>query len=188
MKKTINNSLIYYIVLITIFIAGTIVGAILIKVLSIDTSLRLINVSSPYINIELSVMEYFRNTIILNYLFLAITFIFGLFNLGFLSTILIFFRGNLLGLTVGFLIQNQGIKGFLIAVFSVYPQYIIYLPCIIMSGALSILFDKRTNLINRRKSRTIRINLSEYVILFILLLAVMTTASIYEGFISPLFF
>lgn len=171
-----------------IFVAGTIIGSLLIRVLSIDSSLRFINLSFPYIHMEKSFIGYFRHVLIFNYLFLVITFLFGLVNLGFLSPLLIFLRGSLLGLAVGFLIQSQGIKGFFMALFSIYPQYIIYLPCIIMSGALSILFDKRTNMINRRKNRTVRINLFDFVILFILLLVVMTTGSIYEGFISPLFF
>lgn len=84
--------------------------------------------------------------------------------------------------------QNYDIKGFIVTVVGIYPQYIIYLPCILLAGVLAILFDRRTNLINRKRHNVIKINLSDYIILFVLIIILMTIASFYEGFISPIFF
>lgn len=123
-----------------------------------------------------------------NFLFISLTFLFGLLNIGILSTLLIFLRGSLLGIAVGFTVQNYDIKGFIVTVVGIYPQYIIYLPCILLAGVLAILFDRRTNLINRKRHNVIKINLSDYIILFVLIIILMTIASFYEGFISPIFF
>src|SRR5699024_7409853 len=187
-KTTLNSSIYYYIILLLIFIIGTIGGSFLIKVFNNDTSLRFINIASPYMDLELSAFGFLRKSLAFNYLFLGITFIFGYFNLGFLSAFIILIRGGLLGLTVGFLVQCYGIKGFIVAVFGIYPQYIIYLPCIILAGVLAILFDSRTNLINRRKHGMGKISMSDYVTLIIFIVLIMTIGSLYEGFISPLFF
>lgn len=187
-KSSIESSLHYYIILILIFIIGTIVGSILIKTLSNDISLKLINFASPYTELHLSGLEFFKKSIIFNILFLGIIVMFGLFNIGILSTLLIFIRGNLLGLTVGYIVQSYGIKGFIVSIFSIYPQHIIYLPCILLAGVLSILVDKRTNLINRKKHNVVKINVSDYMILLGLIIIVMTIGSFYEGFISPIFF
>lgn len=187
-KNSLENSLINYVLLVTVFIIGTITGAILLKWITNETSLMLIRLSSSYGNNSLRGIEHFRSSIIFNYLFMTIIFILGLLNVGFLSSILIFSRGCLLGLTVGYLTINQGVKGFIISVFSIYPQYIVYLPCLIIAGVLSILIDRRTNMISMRRNKSIKIYLSEYLVLFILLLGLMTIACIYEGFISPLFF
>lgn len=187
-KSSIDSSLYYYIILLFIFIIGTVAGSLLIKILSTDTSLKFINFASPYIELDLSALEFFKKSIIFNILFLGTTFLFGILNIGILSILLVLFRGSILGLTVGFIIQSYGVKGFIVAVFGIYPQYIVYLPSILLAGALSILFDKRTNLINMKKHRIVKITVSDYVILLLLIVMIMTIGSIYEGFISPIFF
>lgn len=144
--------------------------------------------SSPFIELDLGLFELFKKSIVFNILFIGITFILGLLNLGILSIFLTFFRGSLLGLSVGFIIQSYHKKGLILAVLAIYPQYIMYLPCILLAGVLAILFDKRTNLINRKKHNLIKINLPDYIILFILIVLLTTIASLYEGFISPIFF
>lgn len=187
-KSSIENSFYYYIILLLVFIVGTITGSLLVNILSDNINLKLIDFASPYLRFNLNALEYFKNSIIFNVVFLGLNLIFGLLNLGIVSGLFIFMRGNLLGLTVGFIIQSKGIKGFILSIFSVYPQHIIYLPCMLLVGVLSILVNKRTNLINRKKYNSVILSSFDYVILLVLIFILMTTGSFYEGFISPIFF
>lgn len=187
-KNTIDNSIYYYIILVLLFIAGTIVGSLMANLLKHETTLKIVNVISPYIELKTSGLMSLKNTLIINYIFIGTAFIFGLLNLGFLTTSLVFLRGSLLGITIGFIIGNYGIKGFFLSIFGIYPQYIIYLPCLIFIGVLCIVFDRRTNLISNKRPGRVKINLLDYIFLFALITIIMTIGVFYEGLISPIFF
>lgn len=187
-KNTIENSTYCYIILLLLFILGTVVGSLLINIMTYESSLKLVTLFSPYVDSELNGLVFLKKSLIQNYVFIGSSFLLGVLNLGFLTTLLIFLKGSLLGSTIGFIIKNYRVKGFFVSLFGIYPQYIIYLPCIVTVGVLSILFDTRTNLISNRKSNWVNINLSDYIVIFIFITFMMTIGVLCKGFISPFFF
>lgn len=192
LKNHFENGFSFYFILFLLFIGGIVIGSLIIKALSENTVSLILKLSSPYffnsLNANYSSFNIFKTSIIFNLLFVIIAYIIGLLNLGFIVPILIFLKGGSIGISVGYLIFSYGWRGFLISIFGCYPQYLLYIPCIIFIGALSmtISFKYRLNS-NRRVVKLKRLYFADYTIFIIFFASLLLLGSIYEGFISPFF-
>jgi stage II sporulation protein M len=106
-----------------------------------------------------------------------------------LLIVLLFIRGFIVGFTVGFLIKEFFFKGALMALLSVLPHNLLFLPalCLISVGALSF----STSLLRRRGGRYYRKEFSRGLIGFTLLAVIMLmlggVAGLIEAYITPVF-
>ncbi len=101
---------------------------------------------------------------------------------------IIFFRGFILGFTVGFLIEDLGSKGLILSVLSILPQNLIILPCIISIGVTALTFATtviKNRLKNYHENYTQMI--SGYILLNLFFSFLLVISGLIEGYISPMF-
>ncbi|GAE30966.1 stage II sporulation protein M [Halalkalibacter hemicellulosilyticus] len=101
--------------------------------------------------------------------------------------VLLFLKGVVVGFTVGFLVNQMGMTGFLISFVSIMPQNFILVPAFIIVGTASISFClkmirqqfmKRTNL-------PIFPQFMKYTLLILCVGAMLSFASAFEAYVSP---
>lgn len=94
-----------------------------------------------------------------------------------------------MGFTVGFLVNEFGLKGFLFSIFALLPQNIFIVPGIISISSIGISYSLnrvkgRKNRVLYKYSLTSFLNYSSIIFLFCILIVV---GSLVEAYISPLF-
>lgn len=162
------------------------------KALDGDALDFLVDISSPF-NYGSSTgntdyLYLFKLSIFYNLTFALLTFLVGILNLGFLVPLIMFIKGSFIGISVGHLLFNYSWKGLLVSIFGIYPQYLIYIPCIIGLGALAMTmsfkykFNSKPSLVKLK-----RLTLSDYTLLVFTYTIILLIGSLYEGFISPFF-
>lgn len=115
----------------------------------------------------------------------------GLFFIGIPVTLIVMVvRGFLIGFTVGFLVGNYGLGGFLFSLICILPQTVVYVLCYITMGAFSL--EYAIEGFKRRKipySRDEKLNRAlPYTVKIFLLFLVLSVGSLFEAFIVPVFF
>lgn len=102
--------------------------------------------------------------------------------------ILIFFRGFIIGFTVGFLILQMAVRGVLLATVSVLPQNLFIIPALIVSCESSLAFAAA---VIEDRLRSKRVPLYPQFLLscvtIVSALVLLLIASVIEGFITPVF-
>lgn len=102
---------------------------------------------------------------------------------------IIFARGFVIGFSVGFLVDELGLKGFLFAMASIIPHNLVVVPALVGLGALGISFS--FSVVFGSKNRAgLRRNTSpalQYTVNALLFLLLMAAASLVEVFITPVF-
>jgi len=132
----------------------------------------------------------FRQSLINNFQTVILTTILGLTILGIPFILIIMgIRGFFIGFSVGFLVGELGIRGFLLVLFSILPQNLIIIPCIIVTGVITtrnaIECFKR-NKIPHTLEEKIR-DLIPYITTVSILFLTTIAGSIIESIFVPLF-
>jgi len=189
MKQNIG----YYLLVGLILVLGIVMGSFTVSSLSEDQKQELLNYVESFfsnvgtVSIDSSTVFY---TSVFNNLktALAIT-LAGLFVISSpLIPAVIFFRGYILGFTVGFLVSEFGIRGCLFAALSIFPPNIITIPVILSLGVTGIYFAAEV-IKNRRKmdGREYLNMTASYVLLNLGFCLLLILAGLIEGYISPVF-
>lgn len=192
LKKHFENNFSFYFLLIFIFIIGVIFGAILFKGLSLEKRLMLLQYSNPYLKNTLELKlnsNVFKKVFFNNMLLVLLMYFGGLASVGFIVIpVLLFIKGSLLGLLVGYFTHSFNYKGFFISVLGVYPQYLFYILGIVGIGALSMTMSYRYKFSRNLKIiRAKKMEYMDYTIFTIFYTLFIIIGSLYEGFISPMF-
>jgi stage II sporulation protein M len=188
-----SENIILYLIVIFIFISGIVLGAMSVNALSplqegelssyINQSL--INISNLDINSE----EILKYAVVNNLKTIGLIWFLGLTVIGIpLILGIIFFRGFILGFTVGFLVQEMAVPGLLMSVFSILPQNVFNVPAILVSAAASISFSLW--LVKGRlsyRSSGIMEQLIAYSMWIGLMSVIVIIGALVEAYISPLF-
>lgn len=118
---------------------------------------------------------------------LGFIFLLGLTAIGTPFILLVVFtRGFVLGFTVGFLVKELLIKGFLFALVSVVPHNLLLVPAILLAGAANL--DFGVVLVRSRLSRRQVIVGQEFLTcvgISAAMLLLLVAAGLVEGFVSP---
>ncbi|HHW02682.1 MAG TPA: stage II sporulation protein M [Thermoanaerobacterales bacterium] len=182
-----------YVFVFLIFVGGTICGSIAVNMMSdnqLKATLDFINGFFANIkNIEMDFSTVFYESISNNLKTALILCILGLTIIGLpLIPAMIFFRGFVLGFTVGFFIGNLGIKGILFSILSILPQNIIIIPSIISIGVAGMTLSL-TVMKNRFRHYTEDYPqlLMGYFLLNFTFCVMLILAGLIEGYISPVF-
>ncbi|WP_249871925.1 stage II sporulation protein M [Oceanobacillus saliphilus] len=119
--------------------------------------------------------------------YLMLLFILGLSVIGLpLVWVLLFVKGMVVGFSVGFIVNQLGLEGLLLASFSIAPQNIIIFPVYIAAGSLSMIFSLGllNKLFSRRNNQQLLKPFIRYCIIFIFLLLLSFTAAFIEAYIA----
>ena len=176
-----------------VFVIGTVSGAITLKAVTFHQKQDLIG----YINTYFETMMVgkleaatWQSVVWMNFQTVILMWLCGLIVFGVPVIIgLLFARGFVIGFSVGFLVDELGLKGFLFAMASIIPHNLIVIPALVGLGALGISFSFSVvfggkHRVGLRRNSSPAVQYSVNTILFLLL---MTAASLVEVFITPVF-
>jgi stage II sporulation protein M len=102
--------------------------------------------------------------------------------------ILMFYRGFTIGFTVGFLAEQNALRGILFALGAIFPQNLVYVPVSILAGASAVTFSLL--LFRRRFMRRPVPHHSfflQYTVFILIIAALLSLGSAVEAVITPVF-
>jgi len=181
-----------YLFMIILFLTGIIFGAIIVNSMSfvqkhdlffyVEQFFKEITENPMFANWELVQQSFLYHA---KYLFLL--FILGLSVIGMpVVWVLLFIKGLVVGFTVGFMVNQLGFQGLVLAALSIAPQNILIIPIYIIAGSLSMIFS--ITLLNRvfssRNVSSIFQPFLQYMMIFIFLAGLSFAAAGIEGYIS----
>ncbi len=189
-RRHLAQNLWVYTIILFMFIVGVSLGALTVNTLDDATREDAKTYIEGFLNIaannEISQSSILRQSIKFNLYFSVLVLFSGLFYLGVvLVPVLAAFRGYCIGFTVAFLTQSMGSNGFYLALASVLPQNLIYVPVIIilcacaLNQAFSIFRNKYF-----RKYSGIPGQISAYIISIAILFVLFVAGSIVESYIT----
>ncbi|MFU0801245.1 MAG: hypothetical protein ACFWUE_11415 [Xylanivirga thermophila] len=191
----IQQNFILYLIILFVFLTGIMAGAFTISTISIDQKSGLGNYLEHFVsNISQSPINrtaIFWESIWQNF---YICFLFWLSSLSFLliplTLVLVGIRGFFIGFTVGFLVGYYNLKGFIFSLLCLIPQMIIYIPCFIIMGVLA--FESQISHLKRRKLMRKKMqpikDSESYTKKLIIIFSLFFIVTLFETFITPLFF
>lgn len=192
-KQFQDNFIIYFLVII-IFAIGIIIGSITIKIIGLEQKNDLIIfLSSFFKNIDgdkISNSLILKQSITDNFKTVGLIWISGIIFIAIpLIPIIVLFRGFALGFTVGFLVNEYGMEGFLFSVLGILPQNLFIIPGILSIASISMAYSIKC--IKMRKLRVKSINnvskILDYTTLIVLLSIVIIIGCLIEAYVSPMF-
>ncbi len=183
----------YYLLAISFFFVGIIIGAVVVKALP-DFQVQELRDYLNYYFVDfntasLSQELILRDSITNNLRYIFMIWLLGATIIGFpFILILLFLRGFILGFTVGFLVDQIAFKGVLFAVVSILPHNIIIIPGILIAGVTGLCYS--LNIIKLRIRRK-RYNLSQlffnYSTVILITGIVIMAGGLIEAYITPVF-
>jgi len=182
-----------YIFMIILFLTGIIFGAITVNSMSFVQKQDLFFHLDRYlsqINGEEAVAskDILKRSFFFHVKYLMLFFILGLTIIGLpIVWILIFVKGLVIGFSVGFIVNQLGGNGLLLASLSIAPQNIILIPVYIIAASLSMIFSLALlqKLFGRSvQSYSIGRPFVQYSFVFILLIIGAFASSLVETFVA----
>lgn len=177
-------------VVFTIFVLGCTLGVFAVDYLSRDQINELSSYLDVFISqsstIQIDSQQAAKTSIINNVSVVLIIYLAGLTVLGIpIVLALLFIRGFALGFAFGFLAKQKAWEGTLLAVVSILPQNIIYIPAIVIGAVASISFS--ILLVKRYFDSRIGVwsSFMGYSILMLGMAAIAVGAGLVEAYITP---
>lgn len=125
----------------------------------------------------------FRQALLLNGVMIFAIGLCGLHLLGLPLTVsLLFLKGLSLGYAISFLINYQGLSGFVFIFLSMLPQNLLFIPVFVLAAYLSVRFSLSRFFAKSAPARAI----GAYSLRFAVLLAAAVVASLVQGYVCPL--
>lgn len=185
-------------ILCIIFVLGIIAGTLCVKTLTDNQKTDLINYLSDFFKVlgdnqDLNKTQMFLQLLIDNAKIFALVFILGLFSIGiFLTPSLLLFKGFILGFTIGFILDELYLMGFLFSLFVIFPQNILYIIGLIYSALISTMMSRQIYISKKRYKISVRPkkNLQQTIYYFSSLLigfAITAFGCAIEAYIIPVF-
>ncbi|MCK8816603.1 stage II sporulation protein M [Natroniella sulfidigena] len=188
----LEENLLLLFFIIVFFVIGVIFGTLAVRTLEYAQKEELVEYLGKFI---LEINQLVRNDrqliaqniVISNLRFVFLFWLLGLTVVGaLLIPIIIFLRGFIVGFTVGFLLDQMFLRGIILAIISVVPQNIIFLPSLILGALVSISFaltlGKGILMGSRYKFRFLVTN---YSIVMLMIGILLFTAGFVEAYITP---
>jgi stage II sporulation protein M len=188
-----EHSSIYLFVSI-LFMMGIIFGAIVVNSLSVNQKQDLFLYLSRFFGQVLqgefaNTNEMFIQSYLHQFKYIGLMWVLGISIIGLpIILILLFLKGIVVGFTVGFLVNQLGWSGFLLSFVSVLPQNLIIIPAFIIIGTISISFSLRLigQIFVKRANLPFKLIFARYIGLGVLICVIVTFASAFEAYSSPL--
>jgi len=192
--KHVEGNLLTYFFVIMFFMVGISSGAFTTKALSQAENKELIKYLQNFFRIvDTKVIDQFsilKQALINNLQTGVLIWILGVTIIGIpLILLLVAVRGFIIGFTVGFFIQQMGVKGLIFSILSLLPQNIIIIPGVIIVAVLGISFS--IMLIRNKVKKTRYDNVLNQFFVYSTVIAIVhifiAVGCLVEAYISPLF-
>lgn len=190
MNKYFYDRLPLFVFVIIIFVSGISFGTIAVK--TVDYSIRenifvyFSDFMKGYDRLNYSNSTLVSESIKFNLLNIVIIWVLGIsVFLMPLITVLVFFKGFVLGFTVGFLVNEYSLQGVIMALAAVFPQNLIIIPVYILAAVMAIYLSVRIFKYYRGLEMLNGEDLLTYTLEMGLLALLLVGGSIIETFISP---
>ncbi len=181
-----------YVFMIILFLTGVIFGAIIVNSMNFIQKQDLYFYLERYFmqltnNEEIEASSILKSSFFYHAKYLLLLFILGLSVIGLpVVWILLFLKGLVVGFSVGFIVNQLGIKGLLLASFSIAPQNLLIIPIYVSAGSLAMIFSLTLlgKLFSHRVSQPILHPFGKYVTIFSFLLFFSFVAALLEAFVA----
>lgn len=181
-----------YLFMIILFLTGIIFGAIIVNSMSFIQKQDLFFYLERFFgqiadDQQIKSGEILKDSFFYHAKYLLLLFVLGLSVIGLpIVWILLFIKGLVVGFSVGFIVNQLGVKGLLLASLSIAPQNIIIIPVYIVAGSLSMIFSLTllNKLFTRRISHSIFQPFGRYITMFCLLLIGSLVAALLEVYVA----
>lgn len=190
-RRHLSDNIISYAVVVFFFILGISLGALTVSNIDIDTKSDVKAYIDNFISISrtdsVHSVEILKLSIKFNLITTGALFLAGLTYVGIIIVPMIStFRGFCLGFTVAFLTDSLGRGGFLLALVSILPQNLVYLPVLIILCvcSVSLSFVVLRSKLNRKSNEALTYIWS-FGMTAVLLFLIMMGGSIIESYITP---
>ncbi len=188
----VKENITIYIFMVILFLTGIIFGAITVNSMSfiqkqdlffhLDRYFNQVNGEEAIASKDILKRSFFFH---LKYLFLL--FILGLTIIGLpIVWVLVFVKGLVIGFSVGFIVNQLGSKGLLLASLSIAPQNILIIPIYLVAGSLAMIFSLALlhKLFGRSVSHSLGRPFVQYTVVFLFLIVCAFGGSVIETFLA----
>ncbi|MBM7542468.1 stage II sporulation protein M [Amphibacillus cookii] len=190
-KHLQNHHLSYFFICI-LFLMGLIFGAIIVITMHFSQKQDLLFYFNQYISqidnhVLASSHELFKTALFTHVQYLLIFFLLGLSIIGLPAIwIMIFVKGTFIGFSVGFFVNQYGIRGLLLSAAAVLPQNLIVIPVYLLAGAIAMIFSSQLlkRLLAKRLSRFTFQPFVQYCLIFVGFCFLCAIAALIESYIT----
>lgn len=188
----VKDNMTIYIFMTTLFLTGIIFGAITVNSMSfIQKQDLFFHLDRYFVQLNgdetIASKDILKRSFFFHMKYLFLLFILGLTIIGLpVVWVLIFIKGLVIGFSVGFIVNQLGAQGLLLATVSIAPQNIIIIPVYLIAGSLSMIFSLVLlyKLVGRSISNSIGRPFIQYTFFFIVLLICAFGSSLIETFVA----
>ncbi len=181
-----------YVFMVILFLTGIIFGAMIVNSMNFvqkqDLFFYLERFFGEIANEQqINKSEILKDSFFYHAKYLLLIFVLGLSVVGLpIIWIFLFLKGLVVGFTVGFIVNQLGVKGLLLASLSIAPQNILIIPVYIIAGSLAMIFSLTllSKLFSRNISQPILQPFAKYISLFVCLLSISLVAALLEAFVA----
>lgn len=184
-----NKKINYFI--ITILILGIISGSIFLMVSTeTDKTSVITQIQTFFKNISTNSIDNglaLKNSLIINYLFVAAIWILGLSMIGIIINIfLTYIKGFLVGFSISSIFLTYNYKGILATLLYTFPSQILNIVVVSILSIYSIMFSKNLlQIIISKKNTNNRLMLKKYIVILMLCIILSFISSLLEVYIFP---
>lgn len=188
----VKEHVMIYLFMTVLFITGIIFGAITVNSMTfiqkqdlffhLDRYMTQVNTDEAIHSKDILKRSFFFHA-----KYLALFFLLGITIIGVpVIWLLLFMKGVVIGFSVGFIVNQLGAKGLLLATLSIAPQNMLTIPLYIFASSLSMIFSLTLwhKLVGRTVTRSLKQPFIQYSYAFIILVIGALGSSFIETFIS----
>ncbi|WP_433958641.1 stage II sporulation protein M [Cytobacillus horneckiae] len=182
-----------YLFVVVLFLMGVIFGAVVVNSLSLTQKDDLFNYLTQFFGQVASEQvaapkDLFQQSLFHNSKFIGLIWLLGISIIGMpIILVLLFVKGMVVGFTVGFLVNQMGLQGFILSFVSVLPQNLIIIPIFIITATFALAFSMK--MIKRQFMKKISSPVmplfGRYVFAFLAAIICLGGAAGIEAYISP---
>lgn len=192
-SRNIKENMGLYFIIVLFFSIGLAIGGFTIKSLGDGDKQELLTYMNSFFKVyseeSVSGLTVFFQSAKNNFFSILIIWVLSLTIIGVPAALIVVgFRGFILGFSVGFFIDSMGLKGLIFSLIGITLQNIVYIPCLLITAALSLTFSM--SVIKRKKGKNFYGQKNEGVLSYSMIIGIIflvtLIGSLVEGFISPL--
>lgn len=181
-----------YIFMIGLFLMGIIFGSVIVNSMNFIQKEDLHFYLSQFFEQVVDESDHpygaiFKSSYFFHLKYLLLIYLLGLSIIGLpLVWILVFLKGLFVGFTVGFIVNQLGFQGLILASISIAPQNLIIIPMYVIAGSFAMIFSLMLirKLMQSNISFSILRPFQIYSVVFIALLVISLISSVLETYIS----
>lgn len=188
----VKDHMTVYVFMMILLLTGIVFGAIIVNSMSFIQKEDLFFHMDRYFGIALQDNAIQNKDILKRSYFFHLKYLLLLFTLGLtiiglpIVWVLVFMKGLVIGFSVGFIVNQLGFKGLLLATVSIAPQNMLIIPIYLIAASMAMIFSLRLlyKLVDQSYTSSIGRPLLRYVSVFMLLLLCAFGSSLMETFIA----